>query len=422
MLTIPARQRCFGRRNCPKLESVDTPETLNRSWQLLRFALDVLVLVLLAVCVVPDPQWRIITYAACFLAVYIAGSIGPIGQARHGNVANEVALTKPRGLLLGWLVILLLCWAALAFATLDASFLVFPLFFVILQVTGGLTAVIMVAATTATAIGAIAIHTPLTFGGVLGPILGGTFVLTVGLGFRLLQKETIEKTKALEELSAARAHSEALSRRAGELDERARLAADIHDTVAQGLSSIQLLLHSVESRMKSASTQHDQTSVDSLQLARKVAADNLAETRRIIAALQPAPLEGADLSGALEKVCSSTVLGDAVSFCVDGTPTRLPATVEATIIRVAQASLANVVKHAHATRCRVTLTYQPDEILLDCVDNGIGFDPTAPTNDDSVGIANARRRVEKLGGTFTIESEPGRGCGVSVSIPHELAS
>ena len=120
MLTIPARQRCFGRRNCPKLESVDTPETLNRSWQLLRFALDVLVLVLLAVCVVPDPQWRIITYAACFLAVYIAGSVGPIGRARHGNVANEVALTKPRGLLLGWLVILLLCWACLLY-TSDAA-------------------------------------------------------------------------------------------------------------------------------------------------------------------------------------------------------------------------------------------------------------------------------------------------------------
>lgn len=223
--------------------------------------------------------------------MYIAGSVGPIGRARHGNVANEVALTKPRGLLL--------CWAVLALETLDASFLVFPLFFVNLRVTGGLLSVIMVVATTATAIGAIAIHTPLTFGGVLGPILGGTFVLSEGLGFRFLQKETIEKTKALEEFSAARAHSEALSRRAGELDERARLAADIHDTVAQGLSSIQLLLHSVESRMKSAPTQHDRTSVDSLQLARKVAADNLAETRRTIAALQPALFESEDLSGAV---------------------------------------------------------------------------------------------------------------------------
>lgn len=408
-------------RGSHRLEDVDTPETLDRIWRVLRFALDILVLVLLAVCVVPNPQWHIITCAVCFLVVYIAGSVGPIGRARHGSVANEVALTKPRRLLLGWLVLLLICWTGLAFATLDASFLVFPLFFVILQVTGGLAAVILVAATTATAIGAIATHTQLTFGGVLGPILGGTFALTVGLGFRLIQRETIEKTNALAELEAARAQSEALSRRAGELDERARLAADIHDTVAQGLSSIQLLLHSVETRMKNAPAQHDEKSLETLELARKVAADNLAETRRIIAALQPAPLAEADLPSALAKVCQSTVLGAAVSFHVDGTPTRLPATVEATIIRVTQASLANVVKHAHATRCRVTLTYQPDEVLLDCVDNGVGFDPSAPISEDSVGIVNARRRVEKLGGTFTIESEPGCGCGVSVSIPRRAA-
>lgn len=219
----------------------------------------------------------------------------------------------------------------------------------------------------------------------------------------------------MEELSAARARSEALSRRAGELDERARLAGDIHDTVAQGLSSIQLLLHSVEARM--SDTNHDTKSLEALRLARTVASDNLAETRRIIAALQPAPLADADLPSALEKVCGTTILGDAVSFFVDGEPARLPADVEATIVRVAQSSLSNVVKHSHATRCRVTLTYQPDEVILDVVDNGDGFDPKQKFSRGSVGIINTQRRVESLGGTFTIESTPGHGCGVSISIP-----
>lgn len=401
---------------------METSETLSHIWRWLRLCLDVLVVVLLIVAVGSQPQWHTAICAACFFAVYVAGSIGPIGRARRGVDALEVALARPSGLLIAWLATLLLCWTGLAMTTLDAAFLVFPLFFVILQVTGGTLAVFLVAATTAAAVATIAMHTPLSIGGVLGPILGGGFALTVGLGFRLLLKETIEKTRALAELSEARARSEALSRRAGELDERARLAADIHDTVAQGLSSIQLLLHAVESRMKAAPRKHDAESLESLELARKVAAENLAETRRIIAALQPAALADADLPNALAKVCSTTILGDAVSFVVDGQPRRLPATVEATIVRVAQASLANVVKHAHATRCRVTLTYQPDEVLLDCVDNGVGFDPTAPRPSESIGIDSARRRVEKLGGTFTVESEPGHGCGVSVCIPRTQES
>lgn len=394
---------------------MDTPETLDRIWLGLRFSLDILVTVLVVVSVLPNPNWHILTCAILFFAIYLAGSFGPIGRARMGSVRNEVALTRRNPMLLGWLIALLLSWAALAFATLDASFLIFPLFFVILQVTGGVPSVILVGLATITAICAIAMHAPLTFGGVIGPLLGGAFSLTVGLGFRLLQRETLAKTRALEELSAARARSEALSRRAGELDERARLAGDIHDTVAQGLSSIQLLLHSVEARM--SDTNHDTKSLEALRLARTVASDNLAETRRIIAALQPAPLADADLPSALEKVCGTTILGDAVSFFVDGEPARFPADVEATIVRVAQSSLSNVVKHSHATRCRVTLTYQPDEVILDVVDNGDGFDPKQKFSRDSVGIINTQRRVESLGGTFTIESAPGHGCGVSISIP-----
>ena len=323
-----------------------------------------------------------------------------------------------------WLAALCLLWIGLMVHAQDFMWLEFPLVFVFIHALPFWPGI--VASVVLWAVAAFVpawIHPQFwTAAAAIGPFIGTCFAVAVYHAARRVQAEAAHHAAVAKQLRETQEELAASEHQAGRLEERERLSREIHDTVAQGLSSIQLLLHSVESRMKSAPTQHDQTSVDSLQLARKVAADNLAETRRIIAALQPAPLEGADLSGALEKVCSSTVLGDAVSFCVDGTPTRLPATVEATIIRVAQASLANVVKHAHATRCRVTLTYQPDEVLLDCVDNGIGFDPTAPTNDDSVGIANARRRVEKLGGTFTIESEPGRGCGVSVSIPHELAS
>lgn len=389
--------------------------SFDRIWLGLRIALDILVIVLLVVAVAPNPQWQEVVVGAVFFLLYLAGSVGPIGRARTSSASGEVAVTQRSALVIAWLVALLSAWAVLAMATIDASFLIFALFFVIMQATGGIIAVILVACATAAAIATIAVHAPLTFGSVLGPVLGGSFALTVGLGFRVLQRETIAKSRALQELSDARAESEALSRRAGELGERARLAADIHDTVAQGLSSIQLLLHSAEARLDTDAT--DPAALSSLRLARTVAADNLAETRRIIAALQPAPLADADLPAALAKVSSTTVLGDAISFHVDGHPTALPADVEATLVRAAQGSLSNVVKHSGATLARVTLTYQPDAILLDVVDNGRGFDVTAPVAGDSVGIATMQRRIEALGGVVTIESARGEGCGISISIP-----
>lgn len=397
-----------------KLDGVNSPQALNRIWYGLRIALDVLVAILLVIAIVRNPSWPTFIWSIGFVAVYLAGSIGPIGRARQSHDHAQIALTNPNPGVLAWLGLLLGMWAGLAFTALDAAYLAFPLFFIILHIASGWLATLLVALTTLCAICAIAFQSSWTFGGVLGPLLGGAVALTVGLGFRMLQREAVARAKALEELSAARAESEALSRRAGELDERAWLAADIHDTVAQGLSSIQLLLHSAEAEI---SENRAEDALATLQLARTVAADNLTETRRIIAALQPAVLDGANLDLALRKVCSSTPLGDAVSFSVDGEPVPLPSNVETTLVRIAQSTLANVVKHSNASRCGVTLTYQPDEVLLDIVDNGVGFDPGAPVSDSSIGIAAARRRVASIGGELTIESAPGQGCGVSVRIP-----
>ena len=239
----------------------------------------------------------------------------------------------------------------------------------------------------------------------------------VGFGFRTLMREARSRAEAIDELLAARADVAEMSRRAGELDERARLAADIHDTVAQGLSSIQLLLHSAEAHATSGSG--DRT-VESIRMARDVAADNLRETRRIIAALQPGALSGADLPVALARICAATPAtadGSPSRFSVDGAARPLPADAEAALVRVAQASIANVARHARAGHCAVTLTYQPDSVSLDVVDDGIGFDPAATTPPGAVGIAGVRRRIESLGGTVAIESAPGSGCGVSVRIP-----
>lgn len=402
---------------------MNTPTKLNHIWLCLRFSLDVLVAALLIVTLVRNPQLPTILWAAVFAVVYLVGSFGKIGSMRIGSMDNEVALTAARAPILVWLLVLLATWVGLALSALDAAYLAFPLFFVVLQITGGLLGFVITLALMIASICTIALHSQWTFGGFLGPLLGGVVAMTVGFGFRVIQRETLAKTQALAELEAARAESEALSRRAGELDERARLAADIHDTVAQGLSSIQLLLHSTESNLTLGSSPREHAisakkALESLRLARQVAADNLTETRRIIAALQPAPLEGSDLASALRKVCANSPIADIVNFRVDGDSIPLDSSIEATLVRVAQGSLANVVKHSEATACHVTLTYQSDEVLLDIVDNGVGFDVAAPRRADSVGMTGAQRRVETLGGTFTVESSLGAGTGVSVSIPY----
>lgn len=328
-----------------------------------------------------------------------------------------------------WLPAVIACFTGLAWTSPDGVWLAFPLFFLVLQAVAGWYAVALVGVLTALAIGTIAWHGGWSVGGVAGPVLGAAVALMVGLGFRMLLREATTRAAAIDALLAARADVAEMSRRAGELDERARLAADIHDTVAQGLSSIQLLLHSAEASARDhddpARNAGDRAAagartLDHVRMARQVAADNLRETRRIIAALQPGALAGADLPVALARVCAATPAtagGDPATFTVDGDARPLPADVEATLVRVAQASIANVARHARATRCTVTLTYQPDSVSLDVVDDGIGFDPAADPPPGAVGIAGVRRRMDALGGQLVIESAPGSGCGVSVRVP-----
>lgn len=400
-------------------DAATDPAALGRIWRWLRVCLDLLIAVLLVFVAVrgiatadaghlSPATWL---WLVAFAIVYAIGRMQPDDGPRW------------------WLPAVIACFTGLAWTSPDGVWLAFPLFFLVLQAVAGWYAVALVGVLTALAIGTIAWHGGWSVGGVAGPVLGAAVALMVGLGFRMLMQEATTRAEAIDELLAARADVAEMSRRAGELDERARLAADIHDTVAQGLSSIQLLLHSAEASARDhddpARNAGDRAAagartLDHVRMARQVAADNLRETRRIIAALQPGALAGADLPVALARVCAATPAtagGDPATFTVDGDARPLPADVEATLVRVAQASIANVARHARATRCTVTLTYQPDSVSLDVVDDGIGFDPAADPPPGAVGIAGVRRRMDALGGQLVIESAPGSGCGVSVRVP-----
>lgn len=404
------------------------PGALARAWRGLRIALDLLVAALLALAVAADHRPPALAWAAVFALVYLPGTI--LGRRAERRAAARAgapgrpgpaagARPHPAGPVLAWLVALAGAWAGLAFTVPEAAYLAFPLFFVAMHVAAPVPGMAAVAALTAVAVAAIAHHGGPSPGGVVGPVVGGLVAAATGLGFRLLQREVAARQAALAQLLAARADVAAISRRAGELDERARLAAEIHDTVAQGLASIGLLLHAAEADLGGLAGA--ERPLGRIRLARTTAADNLAETRAIIARLRPAPLAGAELPAALARVCAGTALGDAVLLRVDGAVRRLPPEAEATVLRVAQTLLGNVVAHSGAAGCRVTLTYEPEGVALDVVDEGAGFDPAAPAPEGSLGLAGARRRARAAGGELTVESAPGAGCGVRLTLPAPAA-
>lgn len=374
----------------------------------LRLGLHVLVTALAAVVVVrallpgaPYPA-AVIALTVAFLGVYFAG--GPVG--RH-----------PRAIPL-WLLLLTLLWLAITALAPDAGYLSFGLFFLYLHLLPRPWSLLAVLAGTVVAVLGFGLHRSWSLGGVIGPIFGAAVAAGIALGYQALFREAAQRQQLIDELLSTRATLAEQERTAGKLAERERLAKEIHDTVAQGLSSIQLLLHAAEQAAP------DHPALPRIRLARETAAENLAETRRLIAELSPAALEGQSLAQALERIAKraeSPALR--TQTVVEGTPERLPMPIEAALVRIAQGAVANVVRHAEAGRLRLTLTYGDDDIHLDVVDDGIGIDPAvlerAPSG--SFGLAAMRSRVEQQGGTMTVESEPGH-TAVTVSFPLENAA
>ncbi|WP_247673801.1 sensor histidine kinase [Micromonospora sp. C51] len=208
------------------------------------------------------------------------------------------------------------------------------------------------------------------------------------------------------------------AREAGVLDERQRMAQEIHDTLAQGLTGIITQLEAAEqTRDRSADWRRHMD--NALALAR----ESLTDARRSVRALRPEPLETARLPDALSELGErwSAVHGVTASVSTTGTPRPLHPEIEVTLLRAAQEALSNVARHAAASRVGLTLSYMSDVVTLDVRDDGSGFDvanrSTIPDQDGSYGLTAMRQRVNRVGGQLAVESEPGGGTAVSASVP-----
>lgn len=339
--------------------------------------------------------------AAGFAAVYC---IGTVWERRR---------EATRTIRLGWLGVVVGLWAALVVQVPEAAYLVFPLFFLAQFLLGVLTGAAAVAFLAAVAVLALGLHEGFTAAGIIGPVVGALVALGLGAGVRALHRESQARRAVIAELMATRSELAAREREVGREAERARLAGEIHDTVAQGLSSIGMLLHAAERSDPS------HPAVDQIRLAREVAGENLTETRRLIAALRPAPLDGVSLAGALRRVAEQVGTenpGLAVSVGGDLTADP-PAELSAVLVRVTQEALTNAVKHGSPDQIRITLDHRPTSVQLEVHDDGCGFDTTAPRTAASFGLAGMARRVDDLGGTLEVESEVGGGTSVRAVLP-----
>ncbi|MFE2929194.1 sensor histidine kinase [Streptomyces sp. NPDC059278] len=238
------------------------------------------------------------------------------------------------------------------------------------------------------------------------------------------QHELAQRQRELiDDLLRTRRELAATERREGTLAERQRLSMEIHDTLAQGLSSQQMLLQAADRTWDADPA----TARRHVRTATGIAERNLAEARRFVHDLAPADLaEGGGLEAALHALAArETAQGQGrltVRCHVEGERhTALPDRVQSALLRIAQGALANVKEHANATEAALTLTHLDDRVVLDIADNGQGFVPTErPGTAGSVrghGLPAIRARLHQLGGTLTIESVPGEGTVLSAAVP-----
>jgi signal transduction histidine kinase len=258
-------------------------------------------------------------------------------------------------------------------------------------------------------------------GGVPWPAVAAVCVFAAGTLLSVaymasVVRQSRERQRLIEQLQATRAELAAAERQAGTLAERQRLARDLHDTLTQGFASVVLLLEAAEESLALGRPVERH-----IEQALRAARDNLAESRRVVWALRPRPLAEQPLAQALQELAARLAeeTGLRAETVVTGTARPLPAVVEEALLRIAQEALANVRKHAAASRVTLTLSYLDDVVTLDVHDDGVGFDQaaTAAAAGGGLGLHAMAERVAALGGSLAVESTLGEGTTIAVEVP-----
>jgi signal transduction histidine kinase/ligand-binding sensor domain-containing protein len=207
------------------------------------------------------------------------------------------------------------------------------------------------------------------------------------------------------------------SRFAAVLEERARLAREIHDTLAQGFVGISSQLDAVALSMPSESS----SARTYLDLARRMARHSLTEARRSVMDLRASQLDGQDLAAAIQSGTRMWTAGSGVDVKVDieGPPAQLPEEMEQHLLRITQEAVTNALKHASAQKIGVRLHREARKLNLRVVDDGRGFDQkdAFSSRGGHFGLIGMRERAERMGGELRLASHPGEGTELEVTVP-----
>lgn len=360
----------------------------------------------------PRTAW-VVTLFLVFGALYVLGRL--LAPAPRPG-------TRPTTRHLVWLGAVSTAWAGLLVLAPSATWCAMPLLFTGLQSLPARTAVPLAAALTLLVVvselrvarGGHGGHGAFNPNVVVAPLAIAAVATAVLVHLR---RQAARQRVLIDDLMRTRRELAATERRAGVLAERQRLSTEIHDTLAQGLSSQRMLLQAAD-RVWSA---EPDTARRHMRDAAEITSRSLVEARRFVHDLAPAELAGGSLPQALRTLAErASGAGLSVDFRLDGTPGPLPERVEAALLRIAQGALANVREHAWATRAALTLTCLDDQLSLDIADNGCGFDigrRPPPGAERGHGLPAMRVRARQSGGTLTVESTPGEGTVVSASVP-----
>ncbi|MFD8414141.1 sensor histidine kinase [Streptomyces sp. NPDC059650] len=348
----------------------------------------------------PDTPWIIALGTALALLYVLGPALGAAPTARR----------------LAWLGLVVGVWVVLVVLAPSFAWCAVPLFYTALRTLPPRAAIVLVALLTVFVVAAqLKLSREFDPNLLLAPPAIAALSTAV---FVHMERQAQAQRELIDDLIRTRRELAATERREGTLAERQRLSMEIHDTLAQHLSSQQMLLQAADRVWDDSPA----TARAHVRTATGIAARGLAEARRLVHDLAPPELAGgAGLADALRALDAGPDVE--VRFHLEGTPVPLPDRVQSALLRVAQGALANVREHAGAGTAALTLSFLGDQVVLDVADDGAGFDGTRPPRasgeERGHGLPAMRARVGQLGGTLTIESAEGEGTVLSAAIPLE---
>ncbi|MER5729135.1 sensor histidine kinase [Streptomyces sp. NPDC002138] len=365
----------------------------------------------------PRTPW-IIALSITLALLYVLGPKTATAPTTAPAATTPTTTPRPTPRHLARLALVVATWVVLVVLAPSFAWCAVPLFYTALRTLLPRAAIVLVALLTAFVVAAqLKLATAFDPNLLLAPPAVAALATAV---FVHMERQTQAQRTLIDDLIRTRRELAATERREGTLAERQRLSMEIHDTLAQNLSSQQMLLQAAERTWDADPA----TARAHVRTATGIAARGLAEARRLVHDLAPAELaDGVPLAEALRALDAGPEV--TVRFHLEGAPVPLPDRTQSALLRIAQGALANVREHSGARTAALTLSFLGDQVVLDIADDGRGFaasrtqpgaaGPERPGRGH--GLPAMRARVRQLGGTLTVESTPAEGTVLSAALP-----